>query len=413
MHIVFFNRSFYPDITATSQLLIELCEDLVKNYNCQVQVVAGMPLNPSYCYSSNHFGGLFIREDFRGINILRVRNTSFAQKYFLGRILNYLTYFFLSFFASFRLKKPDLVITLTDPPIVALIGLWLFYRFRVPFIISVRDIFPEAARGLDGAQNKIMDFLLEHVNRFCFKKARHVIALGKMMRKRLIEDKGLKPDKISIISDWVDTAKIFPVPKKNPFSVTNNICDYFVVMYSGNLGASSGVEVLIESARLLKDYKDILFVFIGEGIKKERLIKLNSSYQLKNTRFFTYQPQEVLSYSFSSADIFVVPLKKGLSGYSLPSKIYAILASGRPYIATVEPESEISEITKNFECGILAKPEDPKDLADKITFFYKNKELAAKMRENARKAAFLFDRHLGTQAYYELFQRLLSAKKSF
>jgi len=416
MHIVFFNRSFYPDISATGQLLAELCEDLVKDYNCDVMVITSMPLTVEHTYNPNNLCNsgisIFKRDDFKKINILRVRGTTFSPKYFLGRIFNYLTYFLLSFIASFKLKKPDLVVTLTDPPIISLIGLWVSFRFNIPLIISVRDIFPEAARGLEVAQNKIINFFLDCINRFCLKSASHIVTLGKLMH-RIIKEKGINQDKVSVIPDWADSSKIFPVSKENTFSLTHNLADSFVIMYSGNLGASSGLETVIGSARSLKDYKDIVFVFIGEGIIKDKLIEFVKGYSLENVKFLPYQSKDMLSYSFSSADVFVIPLKKALTGYSVPSKIYGILASGRPYIACMDEESEIAEITKEFECGLLAKPEDPIDLTKKIILLYDNKELRQKMGENARKAAGLFDRKIGTKSYYELFKRILNDKKGF
>jgi glycosyltransferase involved in cell wall biosynthesis len=411
LKIVFFNRSFYPDITATSQLLTELCEDLVKDYDCRVTAVAGMPLKDYYPREYSK-GKIIQRENFKGIEILRVKNTTFSPNFFLGRLSNYLTYFFLSFIASFRLTKPDLVITLTDPPIIGLVGLWVCRRFNIPLIISVRDIFPEAAKGLADFQSKIINFLLDCINRFCLKKADHIIALGNLMSKRLIDEKGINDHKISIISDWVDCAQIFPVSKENVFSVSHSLVDNFVIMYAGNIGASSGLEFVIKSAKLLKDYKDILFVFIGEGIIKDKLIKLVDKHTLKNTKFFPYQPKETLSYVFSSADIFILPLKKGLAGYSLPSKIYSILASGRPCIACVEEESEVAQIIQEFNCGLLSRPQDHQDLAEKILFLQKNKELRIRMGGNARNAAVFFDRPLGEKKYYELFRRLLKDKEN-
>lgn len=412
LNLVFFNRSFYPDITATGQLLTELCEDLVKDYACGVTVITGRPLITDSVYPHNNFGTKIIKKGkYKGIEILTVRNTAFSHKSFLGRVLNYLTYFFLSFFASFSLKKPDIIITLTDPPIIGLVGLWLAFRFRVPLVISVRDIFPEAASGLEGSRNRIFDFLLDRLNRFCFNKAKCVVALGKNMRRCLIENKGVNPDKISIIPDWADCAKISPVSKNNSFSQKGNLAGYFVVMYSGNLGASSGLEFVIESAHLLKDYQDIIFVFIGEGIMKGKLICGANNYNLKNVRFFPYQPYEELSYSLSSADVFVIPLKKGLARYSLPSKIYMILASSRPYIACVEDESEITEMTRKFHCGLLSQPEDAVGLAEKILRFYKDRDSLVNMGKNARGAALLFNRGIGVRAYDELFERLLKDKK--
>lgn len=400
MRIVFFNRSFYPDISATSQLLAELCEDLVKDYGCDVTVICGRPL------SSENPGSA------KNINILRVNSTNFSPKSFLKRISNYLTYFALSFIASFKLKNEDLVITLTDPPIIGLVGLWVSLRFNAPLIISVRDIFPEAARGLDGSKSKVMDFCLDRINRFCLNKADSVVSLGKLMQTRLIEEKGVKQDKVSIITDWADSKNIFPVSRQNQFAIANNLTNFFVVMYSGNMGVSSGLEILIECAQILKDYKDILFVFIGEGIMKDGLMEQTKQHRLENTKFFPYQPLEALSYSFSSADIFVIPLKKGLAGYSVPSKIYPILASAKAYVACVEEESEIAKITKEFDCGLIARPQEAADLAEKILMLYKDEGLRMRLGENAGKASGFFDRAQGVQAYYALFRKILEDKKN-
>ena len=411
--VIFLNRSFYPDITATAQLLTELCESLVKDFGYQVTVVAGRPrVKENNFVSAWPVGKIIAQENFKGIEIIRVKNTVFSPKSFLGRISNYLSYFFLSFLAFFRVKKPDLIVTLTDPPIIGLVGFFASRWFKVPFLISVKDVFPEAALGLDSRQNKLMVFLLNQINRFCLRKADYLVALGKTMEKRLVQ-KGVKKENISIISEWADTSKIFPVSKRNAFSLANHLEDFFVVMYSGNLGASSGLETLIESARLLKDHQGILFVFIGEGIRKDALIKLANNYELKNIKFFPYQPLDTLVYSFSSADVFIITLKKGLAGFSLPSKIYPILASGRPYVASVEEESEIAQITQEFNCGLISRPQDPQDLAEKILNFCKNNELRIKMGENARNASCFFDRSLGVKAYDEVFRKLFSPQKDF
>jgi glycosyltransferase involved in cell wall biosynthesis len=183
-------------------------------------------------------------------------------------------------------------------------------------------------------------------------------------------------------------------------------------MYIGNIGASSGLETVIYCADSLKNYKDILFVFVGEGIMKNRLIELARKKNLENIRFFPNQYQEMLSYAFSSADISLILLKKGLAGYSVPSKIYKILASSRPSIACVDEESELAEMAERFSCSLLANPEDEGDLAKKIILLYENKELRQGLGENAGKAAVLFDRSVGTKYYYELFKALLNGKKN-
>ncbi|MBN1914257.1 MAG: hypothetical protein JW788_07665, partial [Candidatus Omnitrophica bacterium] len=124
LKVVFFNRSFYPDLSATSQLLTELCQDLIRDYGCQVTVVSGKPLLVEKESPRKGFGlGLTQEDSFNEIRILRVKNTAFARDHLIKRFFNYVSYFILSFLASFKLKKPDIVVTLTDPPIIGLLGM--------------------------------------------------------------------------------------------------------------------------------------------------------------------------------------------------------------------------------------------------------------------------------------------------
>jgi colanic acid biosynthesis glycosyl transferase WcaI len=412
MRVIFFNRSFHPDITATGQLLTELCVELVSIYKCRVTVITGRPLIDYGAYAASKRKGIIDKEQFEGIKILRVGSTAFNPQSFIGRIANYLSYFMLSIFASFKIDRQDIVVTLTDPPVIPLVGLFVARRFHIPLVVSVRDIFPEAAAGLKGAQNKLVNLLLDVINRFCLRNADLVVTLGKTMRKKLIEDKGVETKKISVIPDWADCNKILPLAKENLFSSTHNLAGKFVVMHAGNIGASSGLEFVIESAQELRDRKEIVFIFIGEGIMKEKLIALSGSYGLENTKFLPFQPKELLSEVFSSADLFLVSLKRGLSGYSLPSKIYSILASGRPYIACVDKESEVAELTREFECGLLSQPQDKRDLSEKIIKLFHDRELLGRMGQSARQAATLFDRTQGVRKYYDLFVYLYKGKEA-
>jgi colanic acid biosynthesis glycosyl transferase WcaI len=130
------------------------------------------------------------------------------------------------------------------------------------------------------------------------------------------------------------------------------------------------------------------------------------SQRLDNVRFFPYQPKDGLRESFASADMFVVSLRRGLAGYIVPSKLYGILAAGRPYVAAVEEACEVAAITKQHHCGLLAEPADSKDLAEKILTLYHDRSLARRFGANARQAALAFDRPRQVRAYYDLFRVL-------
>ncbi len=130
---------------------------------------------------------------------------------------------------------------------------------------------------------------------------------------------------------------------------------------------------------------------------------------LENVAFLPFQPKEKLAESFSAADVFIVSLKKGLAGYVVPSKLYGILAAGRPYVAAVEEDSEVAAITKKYECGLLAEPGNPMDMAEKILTFYHHRDLRKRFGANARRAALEFDRPIHVRAYFDLFCKLMSS----
>lgn len=407
MHIAFFNRSFYPDTAATGQLLTELCEDLVGRYGWRVTVVAGVPLISAVEEKNHSSGGFFMhRERYQGIEILRAHGTRFSKRHFLGRFSNYLTYCFSSCWGAFHLDRPDVVVALTDPPVIGLAAYLASRRFGVPFVMSYRDVFPEVGRLLEDFQSSVVNQVLQRVNRFLVKKADWVIALGVTMRQKLIEGKGADPEKTIVIPDWADCSQIVPGSKDNPFSRAHGLIDKFVVMHSGNLGLSQGLETLIQAAVHLGRYSDIQMVFVGEGVSKSVLENQVKALGLSNVRFFPYQPKERLNESFASADLFLISLKEGLAGYIVPSKIYGILAAGRPYVAAVEENSEAAILTRKYESGLLAKPGDAGDLAQKILTLYRDRTLAERFGENARRAALEFDRARCVKSYQDFFLKL-------
>ncbi len=406
MHIVFFNRSFHPDTAATGQLLTELCEDLVKDYACRVSVVAGVPLLSASDNGAGRANGyIFHRENHEGIDILRAHGTRFSKRRFIGRFSNYVSYFFSACYAGLRLDRPDVVVALTDPPIIGLAAYLTARRFRVPFIMSYRDIFPEVARLLEDFQSEAVNTILQRVNRFLVRKAERIVTLGETMRRRLIDGKGSDPAKTLVIPDWADCSEITPGPKRNPFSQEHGLADKFVVMHSGNIGLSQGLEIVVQAASYLRGFPDIEVVFVGEGVKKAQLQEQVRTMGLTNVRFLPYQPKETLKDSFASADVFVVSLKKGLAGYIVPSKLYGILAAGRPYVAVVEA-CEVAAITDRYNCGLLAEQGNAEDLARKILTLYQNRDLARHLGTNARRGALEFDRHSQVRAYYEIFCQL-------
>ena len=407
MRITFFNRSYYPDGAATGQLLTELAERLAGDYGLEVSVVAGPPLVGS---NGNQSKRLRNHDSRNRVEIFRANGTTFKPHRFSARAVNYSSYFLSACIKGLSVRRPDIIVSFTDPPIIGLAALLAARRSKAKFVFVCQDIFPEVARLMEGFRSRTLEQSLDKINRLLLRKADRVVALGKTMEHRLINGKGCDPRKISVIHNWADCSEITPGPKRNAFSVAHGLADKFVVMHSGNIGLSQGLEMVIEGAQRLQHIPEIQFVFVGDGVKKAALEKQVRSMNISNVRFLPYEPKESLKDSFATADVFIVSLKRGLAGYIVPSKLYSILAAGRPYVAAVEEECEVTTITKQHNCGLLAQPGDSVELAEKILTLYRNQDLVPSLGTNARKAAFQFDRSAGVHAYYDLFCKLAGVK---
>jgi colanic acid biosynthesis glycosyl transferase WcaI len=405
--VVFFNRSYWPDQAATGQLLTELAEDLVRHHQCQVSVVAGVPLHGAQSGTATSRGwSVMQRESQNGVQILRAVGTCFSPRKFIARATNYLSYFAAAGIAGFRTQRPDVVVALTDPPIIGLLALLLARRWRVKFVLLCQDVFPEVARLLEDFHSETVDTLLTQVNRFLIRQADGVIAVGETMRERLITGKGAAPQKVTVIHNWTDCSAIVPGCKTNPFALEHGLHEAFVVMHSGNIGLSQSLETVVQAAERLQSVPDLQIIFVGDGVKKSRLEAQVRQRSLTNVRFLPYVARARLSESYATADVFLVSLKPGLAGYIVPSKLYGILAAGRPYVAAVETDCEVATITNRHDCGLLAAPQDPNDLAEKILALYRDQTLAKRLGTNARAAALQFDRSPQVGKYYALFRQL-------
>jgi len=407
LHIAFFNRAYYPESSATGQLLTELAEGLAQDYSCRVSVVTGLPAEHSDPQWTRPKGwGLAEREWRHDVEILRAKGTTFSKKRFWGRAINYFTYFISACWAGLRLKRPNVVVALTDPPIIGLAALLAARKSGARFIISYRDLFPEVGRMLEDFKSPLVDQVISQINQFQLRRADRIVALGKAMRQRLIQEKRAQEERVVVIPDWADTEQIQPGPKQNPFAKAHNLADCFVVMHAGNIGLTQNLDVLIEAAHLLRDLHDLTVVFIGNGIKKSALERQVSELGLTHVRFLPYQPKKIFSDVLASADCFIVSLKPGLAGYITPSKLYCILAAGRPYVAAVDEICDVARISQAHGCGLLARPGDAQDLAQKIRRLHEDRSLASKLGRKARQASSSYSRTVGIRAYHELCRSL-------
>ncbi len=251
LRLVFFNRSYYPDFGATGQLLTELCEDLVSRYGYDVTVVAGMPLVGETRVDPLPWYAPVRRERRNGVSILRAWGTALPPRRMRGRLANYVSYFSSASIASLRIGRPDVIVSLTDPPMLTLTAIAAARVTGARFVFLCQDVFPEVTRLL-GFRSTAMDAILGGISRFTVRHADRIVALGGTMRRRLVETKGADPDKIRVIHNWADAEAIRPGSKDNPFARAHGLADKFVVMHSGNVGLSQDVDQLLDVAERVR-----------------------------------------------------------------------------------------------------------------------------------------------------------------
>jgi glycosyltransferase involved in cell wall biosynthesis len=402
VNVCFFNRSYWPDQAATGQLLTELAQDLVAGYGCGVSVVAGRALHASMAGREGS-GWPVARETHGGVRILRANGTLLPRRKFAGRVTNYLTYFASALVASRQIGTQDMVVCLTDPPILGLAALSAARRAGARFVFLCEDIFPEVGALLEDFRNAAVDRTLDRINRRLLREADAIVALGDRMKRRLVEEKGAPADRVHVIHNWADCDAIVPGPKDNAFSRAHGLHDRFVIMHSGNIGLSQNLDLLVDAADRLRSRERLVIAIVGDGARREALQAMAAARGLTNVRFFPYQPKELLHESFAAADAFLVSLKPGLEGYIVPSKVYGILAAGRPFVAAVDPSCEAAAIATEHDCGLVASPADPGALVTAIARLCDDPAAAARMGENARRASWCYDRRTAVRAYHELF----------
>lgn len=396
LRVCYFNRSYWPDTGATGQLLTELAEDLVAVHGMDVTVIAGYPLANARGVSGS--------QQRNGVRILRARGTTFSPRSFAGRATNYVTYFLSALWIAVRLPRQDVTVALTDPPIIGLAA--LAARPQRGMVFFCQDIFPEVAGLLEDFRSPLVNHLLDRLNRFLLRRAVRVVALGDTMASRLIHGKGADAAKMTVIHNWADTQAIVPSAKDNPFARKHGLHDRFVVLHAGNIGLSQNLDMVIDAAAALKSRADIVFVFIGDGNRRLALLAAARERHLDNVKFLPFQPRDQLRWTYASSDVCLVSLKPGLAGYIVPSKLYPILAAGRPYIAAVESVSEVAAVTERHRCGVLVDAGDASALASAIVRLADAKQECEAMGARARVAAELFGRERQIAAHAQVLEEV-------
>jgi len=375
--LLFLNRSYWPDVEATGQLLTELCSDLARRH--RVVVIAG---RPNFVTAEQPVRWLQ-REEHQGVEILRVGNRTFSKRSFLGRVVGLLSYLLLAAWAAFRHRRPDVIIVETDPPVLGVLGAVLKRWHRCRLVYYLQDLYPEVGLIMGRLRPGLVTRLLHWATQVGLRQADRIIVLGEDMKRRVLA-RGIDGRKLAIVPNWADAGAIRPVERQNELRRSWDVDGRLVVMYSGNHGLSQGLNHIVAAAKTLQT-EPVEFIFVGEGAAKADLMA--QAQGLTHVRFLPYQPKERLAESLGAADVHLIPLQKGLAGCIVPSKLYGILAAGRPYIAAVDADSEVAEVTRRARTGVCIEPDVPARLVEALRWGMEHPDELNAMGERGRRLA--------------------------
>ena len=372
----FVTRYFYPDESSGNSLLLSLTKELIKLGSNDINILTSNRVSDSRVKLKK-----FEIKD--GIKIIRLRALTSKKSNIFFRAIEYgLFLISVFFFVLIKLKKEDTLISMSDPPMLSTTTGFACYLKGINQIQWIQDVYPEITRII-GIKIPFYKSLIKLRN-WSMKKAYLNIVISEEMKKYFI-GQNIDSNKLLIIPNWTSEQKIYPITKKDNESYQNfGDGKKFIIGYSGNFGILHDFTVLLEAAKKIKNEDGIEFIFIGSGYRQKEIEDFKASNLLENIRIYPFQPESNLNNILNIPDIHVITLKKGVSPFAYPSKIYGAMAAGKPILFIGEKDSEIYKFVEENNIGFSIPNDDLDQLIRVILKIYKDKNLRSLMSKNAR-----------------------------
>ena len=389
MKILYVSQYFPPEMGAPAARVSELARHWVKAGH-QVTVLTGFPNHPTGIVPPEYrakLRRLVCREQMDGIDIVRTWLFPCPNRKAHERLLNYLSFVLSSCITGIFLRRPDVVIATSPQLFVGLTGRWLGWIKRVPFILEVRDLWPESitASGM-GRDTDLAIRLLRALSAFLYRTCTHVVVVTPAFKQEIVTKWQVRAEKISLVENGVETDLFTPeVSPDDDVKRELSLEDKFVVSYIGTLGLAHGLHAVIKTATVLQStFPDIQFLFVGEGADKARLISLVSDLKLTNVHFLLQQSRQKIPSIICASDVCLVVLRKAsVFETVIPTKMLEFMACGRPVILGVDGQAR--QIIAAANAGLCIEPEDHMALAQAITRLYLDRGLCKALGDNGRK----------------------------
>ncbi|HMK08199.1 MAG TPA: glycosyltransferase family 4 protein [Anaerolineales bacterium] len=396
MRVLIIHMRYLPDLTGTGPLVAELAADLAR-LGEQVTVITSMPH-----YGRLPSGGRPPRQAVEdGVRVIRTPAFPYASGTVAGRALDYVLCALASAYDGRRSPKADVVLAVA-PPLTAGLSAWVAAR-GAPLVFNAQDIWPDGLVSMGKLRGALPIRAAHALERLTYGSAQKVTVLSDGMKNNLVA-KGLPPSKVAVIPNWVDLEVVRPMDKGTALRRELGLEGSFIVLFAGNLGFAAGLETVVTAAECLRHEPNLAFLIVGEGSAKAGLMAHAQALGLSHLRFVTTQPSRRLAEVLATADISLVPLRRGMGALSVPSKAMAIMASARPVLAAVPPDSEVRRVVEEAQAGRCVAPEDPGAMAAEILRMRGEPERLQSFGANGRRYA---EEHFGRAAIVARIHTLL------
>ena len=388
MKILYISQYFPPEMGAPAARVSELARHWVKAGH-QVTVLTGFPNHPTGIVPPEYrskLRRLVCREQKDGIDIVRTWLMPCPNRKAHERLLNYLSFVLSSCITGIFLPRPDVIIATSPQLFVGLTGRWLGWIKRVPFVLEVRDLWPESitASGM-GSDADLSIRMLRVLAAFLYRSCNHVVVVTPAFKQELVAKWRLRNDKISLVENGVETDLFTPDVPGDDVKRELGLEGKFVVSYIGTLGLAHGLQAVMQAAtELQRTFPDIQFLFVGEGADKDRLTSLVSELNLTNVRFLLQQPRQKIPSIIRASDLCLVLLRKAnVFKTVIPTKMLEFMACGRPVILGVDGQAR--QVIETAQAGVFIEPEDATALTLAVRQLYDDSELRQALGRNGRR----------------------------
>ena len=388
MKVLLISLYYPPEANSTALKISDLAQHLTESGH-EVSVVTGFPNYPDCVLYQGYRRSLLKREDVGGVRVLRTFLSITSERRSFGpRMKNYLSFMVSSIYGGLAAGRQDVVYASSPPLFLAVSGYAISRSFRAPLVLDVNDLWPQAPIQLGIVKNPRAIRAAQALERFAYEKSDRIFFYSHRMRQMVL-DTGVPAEKTEVHPLWVDTEVFKPVPRPEAIAVREKygMGDRLVIMYAGNIGLPQGLQTAIECARLLKERKqrDVLFVFVGGGADRERLMQLSQSYGLDNVLFIPSQPLSSMPAFMSASDALLLHLDKAPFRLgTIPGKLFAYMSCGRPVLLGLEGEG--ADLVRDAGCGVVIEPQNPESMAEGIARL-SDPETRARMGEASRRTA--------------------------